>query len=85
MGIIRRGLAGEPWAEISLESANEAFIQAVLSRGDRRVGEVACRVAETRGGFGDWLAAFREEGLDPEGFALRERPHDEPLPWGHVG
>jgi radical SAM superfamily enzyme YgiQ (UPF0313 family) len=85
MGIIRRGLAAEPWAELVLESPNEAFIQAALSRGDRRIGEVVCRVAETRGGFGDWIAAFRDEGLDPEWFALRERMREEPLPWGHIG
>lgn len=29
----------------------------------------------------DWLAAFREEGLDPDFYARRERGEEEYLPW----
>ena len=31
-----------------------------------------------------WLRAFEETGLDPDFYALRERPLDELLPWDHL-
>lgn len=70
-----------------------SFLEAVLSRGDRRL----CKVLETvhrKGATLDaweeyfllerWLEAFAECGLDPHFYANRARPADETLPWSHI-
>ena len=70
-----------------------SFIEAALSRGDRRLG----RVIETvwrKGGrmeawsdyfsFRRWMDAFAECGIDPAFYASRERGEDEVLPWSRV-
>ncbi len=67
-----------------------SFIEAALSRGDRRLGSVLREVVR-RGGrldswseyfsFDRWMKAFEACGLDPAFYACRERAHDEILPW----
>lgn len=70
-----------------------SFIEAVLSRGDRRIGEVIYEVWRTGGrmdswseGFSlqRWLDAFDACGVDPAFFANRERARDELLPWDTI-
>lgn len=70
-----------------------SLIEAVLSRGDRRVGEVIYRVWETGGkldswsdyfSFDRWTAAFEHCGLKPEFYACRERDYKEVFPWSRV-
>ena len=34
--------------------------------------------------FEKWRAAFKEAGIDPDHYALRERNSDEALPWGFI-
>ena len=69
------------------------LVEGVLSRGDRRLGEVLERVWASRGVFQEWseffnldlwLAALEQEGLDHEWFAYRHRANQEPLPWDHL-
>lgn len=57
------------------------FIQALLSRGDRRVGRLLKAVHE-RGG--DWKSAARELGMNMDLFVTRRRGFDEVLPWDFV-
>ena len=62
------------------ENPREAALQALLARGDRRVGdfiELAARLG------GDWRRALREWDGDPAFFTTRERSIDERLPWDH--
>lgn len=70
-----------------------SYIEAVFARGDRRLADVmerAWRKGCRFDGWSDqyrhdlWLEAFREEGLDPDFYALRERALDELLPWDHL-
>lgn len=73
--------------------ADTSFVEAALSRGDRRLGGVLEEVRK-RGGrleawgdcfsFGRWMAAFAARGLDPAFYASRERGEDEVLPWSRV-
>ncbi len=70
-----------------------SFVEAVLSRGDRRVGD-AIEAVWRRGGrmeawsdyfsFRRWMDAFGECGVDPDFYATRERAEDEVLPWSRV-
>ena len=71
----------------------QGFIEAVLSRGDRRIGDVI-EAAFLSGARLDswseffsmekWLAAFEKCGISPEFYAHRERKPDEILPWSVV-
>jgi radical SAM family uncharacterized protein len=56
-------------------------VQALLSRGDRRVGRLLEAVLENNG---DWKRAARELGMDPEWYAGRRRGFDEALPWDFI-
>ncbi|MDK2856186.1 MAG: hypothetical protein PWQ86_1399 [Bacillota bacterium] len=71
----------------------QSFLEAVFSKGDRRVADalerawrLGCRLdgwsEEFR--FDVWEQAFRETGIDPAFYANREIPEDEVLPWDHL-
>ncbi len=70
-----------------------SFVEAVLSRGDRRIADVIEEVWR-RGGkleawgdyfsFDRWMAAMDACGVDPMFYACRERGKDEFLPWNIV-
>ncbi|MCL2562768.1 MAG: TIGR03960 family B12-binding radical SAM protein [Oscillospiraceae bacterium] len=70
--------------------ADGSFIEAVLSRGDRRLGAVIEEVWRKGGrleawseyfSLERWLAAFDACGIDPHAYANRERAADEVFPW----
>ena len=73
--------------------AETSLIEAVLSRGDRRVAD-AIELVWRRGGRLDawsdyfsverWMQAFADTGVDPDFYALRERNVDEVLPWDMI-
>ncbi len=73
--------------------ADTSFVEAVLSRGDRRVAG-AIEAAFRRGArmeawsdyfdFRRWMDAFADAGIDPDFYASRERGEDEFLPWSLV-
>jgi len=77
----------------SWQDPKVSLLEAVLSRGDRRLGKVIYRAWQLGSTFdawsehfnyGNWLCAFEEAGLEPADYAQRERPLDEPLPWSHI-
>ena len=73
--------------------AETSLIEAVLSRGDRRVADVIESVWKNGGrleawsdffSYERWLSAFRLHGLDPAFYAQRERKAEETLPWDMI-
>jgi len=82
---IRSGLAQVGGTSLAFEGANWSFLQGALARGDRRQAPVILQAAQDPGRYSAWLQAFRDAGLDPAWYALRGRPENEVLPWGHVG
>jgi radical SAM superfamily enzyme YgiQ (UPF0313 family) len=79
--IIKRGVRRFPNVRVLHENPREAALQALLARGDRRVGdflEIAARLE------GDWRRALREWDGDPDRYTRRTRPVDERLPWDHL-
>ena len=77
----------------SYHDAEIAVIEAVLARGDRRVGKAILKAFE-KGSHLDswsehfklsaWLDAFNESGVDPNFYAHRKRDYDEITPWEHL-
>jgi radical SAM family uncharacterized protein len=73
--------------------AKTSLIEAVLARGDRRLGRVIY-TAWSKGckfdgwdeffSFDKWMEAFSECGLDPKFYANRKRVYSEVLPWDHI-
>ena len=57
------------------------YVQALLSRGDRRLGRLI-RVAHERDG--DWKTAARALGIDTDFYVTRRRDVDEVLPWDFI-
>ncbi len=87
LGLRRKG------SRISWQDPEVSLLEAALSRGDRRLGEViyrAWKLGSTfdawneRFNYQNWLRAFEQSGLEPSFYAQRERPLDELLPWAHI-
>jgi radical SAM superfamily enzyme YgiQ (UPF0313 family) len=75
---IRRGLSAIANLKVMGEKPENAYLQAVLARGDRRLAPALIEYAR-RGG--NWQQVFRGQGVAPEQYALRPRGRDELLPW----
>ena len=80
--------------DIKLDTHNieSSFLECILSRGDRRLSEVIRRAFLSGARFDNWsdcfniklwLMAFKESGLDLEGYA-GEFGYSRPLPWDHI-
>lgn len=63
------------------ESSKDAWLQALLSRGDRRLSAFLLRAAE----LGSWKRAAREFAIDTDLLVHRNIPLDEILPWDVIG
>ena len=86
-GLRRKGI------RLSWSDPKLSLLEAVLSRGDRRLGKVIHRAWQLGSTFDawnehfnyeNWRRAFAESGLEPDFYARRERSPDEPLPWSHI-
>ncbi|MDR0222960.1 MAG: TIGR03960 family B12-binding radical SAM protein [Oscillospiraceae bacterium] len=79
--------------KISRSDYNMSFLEAVLARGDEKIGKVV-HAAWKNGcsldawsdyfDFAKWEKAFLDCGISPEYYANRRRDYGEPLPWGHI-
>ena len=78
---IREGLKGLANVTARTDVPRHAFIQALLSRGDRRTGEILAAALKNRG---NWPMTFKESGLDPAFYVNRERPATELFPWDFI-
>ncbi len=90
--ILKSGL-GVKGVRLSWHDPAVSLLEAVLARGDRRLGQVIRRAWETGSTFDawsdqfkidNWLKAMQDCGLDPAFYAYRERSENEVLPWSHV-
>lgn len=89
---LREHLRG-PGLKLNWNRYQETLLEAVLSRGDRRLGAViqrAWQLGARFDGWSDqfkveaWREAFREVGLDVSFYAWRQLDLDEALPWDHL-
>ncbi|MGI8925618.1 MAG: TIGR03960 family B12-binding radical SAM protein [Tepidiformaceae bacterium] len=79
--------------EFSWNDPRDSLLEAVLSRGDRRVAQVVYEAWRRGARFdawseyfrpGTWQEAFAAAGVDPTWYAHREYDTREPLPWDHI-
>jgi radical SAM family uncharacterized protein len=58
-----------------------AYIQALLSRGDRRIAKLLEVVQQNNG---NWAQSLKSYPFNPDFYVRRERPFDEVLPWDFI-
>jgi radical SAM family uncharacterized protein len=89
---IRKGLT-HPRVRVKYHLPEASFLEAIFSRGDRRIGRVllsawqkGCKFDEwsERFRFDLWQEAFEETKIDPHFYAQRKISYNEPLPWDHI-
>jgi radical SAM family uncharacterized protein len=87
--LLRRELRGRG-LKLDYSDPEATLLEAVLARGDRRLGAVVQRAWERGARFDAWdeqrsidawMQALAEVGLDPDFYAYRQRPPDETFPW----
>ena len=91
--LLRRELGRDRNIKLSLTDAEDSFLEAWLSRGDRRMAEVVYSAWKNGSKFdawdegkkyNAWMKAFEEHGLDPLFYTHRQRRTDEVFPWEHI-
>lgn len=87
---LREALRSVKGVKYNWHDARLSMLEAVFSRGDRRLGDVLVRAFEAgcrfdswkeHFDFGRWMRVFEEAGVDTAWYAERERNKDEVLPW----
>jgi len=90
--ILKEGLRS-PAIHLGYHDMRTTLLEAVISRGGRRLGRVIERAWRAGARFDAWedhlnwdawIAAFAAEGIDPQIEVRRERTVDEVLPWDHI-
>jgi radical SAM family uncharacterized protein len=91
--LLKRELLRDKNIKLSWTKAKDTFLEAWLSRGDRRMAEVVYSAWKNGTKFdawdegvkhNAWMAAFEEHGLDPLFYTHRQRRTDEVFPWEHI-
>ncbi len=77
---IKRGVRTFSNIRVLHENPREAALQALLARGDRRVGDFLALAARFDG---DWRRALREWDGDAAFYTTRARDAGERMPWDH--
>jgi radical SAM family uncharacterized protein len=79
--IIQRGVQGEKGMELIHDLPKWAYVQALLSRGDRRVGKILMAAHRSQG---NWSQALRETSINADFYVYRKRDLDEIFPWDFI-
>ena len=96
VAMVRAGLRRVGRVDLDAESPREAYFQTLVSRGDRRVGNILVRLldkgCEDAGAIWHELRAIKRESggsaggalPDPDFFVTRSYTHSEILPWDFI-
>lgn len=79
--MLNDGLKKNRHIKLITESLRESVVQAVLARGDRRIGEALLLAHESEQNL---KSVLKERGVDIEELAGRELNVGQPLPWNHL-
>lgn len=75
---LNRSIAKEGGVKITFDVPKWAYLQSLLSMGDRRVSAMLMAAHKSDG---DWTKTFRHSDLNPDFFVYRPKSLDENLPW----
>jgi len=81
IGRIRSTIGKVGGISVIFEPPKWSYVQALLSRGDRRVGDILERAVT---GNADLNAVFRETPVNPDFYVTRPRDDDELFPWDFI-
>jgi len=79
--MIQRGVQGQKGMEMIHDLPKWAYVQALLSRGDRRVGKI---LMATHRSQRNWSQALRETSINADFYVYRKRDLDEIFPWDFI-
>jgi radical SAM family uncharacterized protein len=79
--MIQKGIQGERGMRMIHDLPKWAYIQALLSRGDRRVGKILAGAHRYQG---DWAKALRETSINADFYVYRRRDLNEIFPWDFI-
>ena len=78
---VKNGLKRVANVRVHADIPRWAYIQALLSRGDRKVAQILSLVNTNQG---NWPTTFKSSPINPDFYVLRERSLDELLPWDFI-
>ncbi len=78
---VKKGLAREPGVSVAADLPKWAYLQALLSRGDRRAGRI---LLTAHGYHWNWAQTFRAVDVNPDFYVYRPRSFEEILPWDFI-
>ena len=78
---LKKALEKEGGIKVNTDLPKWAYIQTLLSMGDRRVSSILLLAHKFNG---DWNKAFRSSKLNPDFFVYRQKDLDEILPWDFI-
>jgi radical SAM family uncharacterized protein len=78
---IKTGLRRVSNVQVHADIPKWAYIQALLSRGDRRVSAILGNVLTNNG---NWAKTFKESPINPDFYVIRERSFEETFPWDFI-
>ncbi len=76
---LQKGLGGLSNVRMQMEGLKDAYLQALLSRGDRRLAPLILQAGEK-----GWKKAARELKIDTDSWVRRDISLDEVLPWDFI-
>ena len=79
--VVKKGLQKERGVRVAADVPKWAYLQSLLSRGDRRVGRLLL-TAHRLGG--NWPQTFRSVDVNPDFYVYRKRSFEEILPWDFI-
>ena len=92
INLIRKKLQGHK-VRVKWNKPEASWLEGIFSRGDRRLTKVLVEAWQLGARFDSWnehlnldiwKKALKKYRLDPNFYLLREREHDETLPWEHI-
>jgi len=78
---LKRGLGAVANVKVHADVPRWAYIQAVLSRGDRQLAPLLAMLGQQRS---NWSEATKAINVNPEFYVYREREREELLPWDFI-
>jgi radical SAM superfamily enzyme YgiQ (UPF0313 family) len=78
---VKDGLKNVPNVRVHVDVPRWAYVQALVSRGDRRVGQLLSMAHQNKG---NWPQTLKTASTNADFFVYRDREPDELLPWEFI-